>query len=161
MNDPTKPLFGESSLIPIFLALPVIVIVAGGVWAYRARPKMLASLERGEADGRAFAKAKKTATECFDGATAAMDGYANPPEPSAAAFLEACLSQSGGAKTEGNKHSAPTRGVLEAWSRDECKARGREGDKHCALLVQVANVDPCRTPFAGQTRAAMRWECPR
>lgn len=161
VNDPTKPLFGESALFPIFLALPVIVIILGGVWAFRSRPQMIASLERGETDGRAFAKDKKTASECFDGATSAMDGYDNPPEPTAAAFLEACLVQSGISKTEGTKHSAPTRGALEAWARDECKGRGREGDKHCALLVQVANLDPCRAPFLGQSRAAMRWSCPR
>jgi hypothetical protein len=161
LSDPTKPLFGERAIVPFFLALPVLVLIAGGIWAFRARPHMIEVLERGEAEGRALAhEGHPSPSDCLDGAVEAMDRYGEPPEPPAAAFLEACLSQSGAPKTGGDKQSAPTRGALEAWARDECKARGREGDKHCARLMQVANVDPCRPPFAGQTHAALRWSCP-
>lgn len=161
-TEPSKPLFGEGAFYPIVLGLPALLLVIGGIWAFRQRPQMMASLERGEAEGRTFASTKQTPSACFDGALRAMDTYEEPREPGAAAFLESCLSVSGLPKTTGTKHSAPSRGQLERWARDECTARGREGDKHCALLIQLANLDPCTEPFTGgQTKAALPWACQR
>lgn len=161
-SNESKHTFGEGgAFVPFLFALPIVLLAISGIWAFRARPQMMASLERGEAEGRAYAaSAKKTPSECLDAATAAMDGYVEPREPGAAAFLESCLKTSGLPVTTGSKHSAPTRGQLEAWTRDECAARGRAGDKHCSLLLQLANLDPCAKPFVGQTRAAAPWACP-
>lgn len=161
-SQESKYTFGErGAFVPFLIAVPLVLLAISGLWALRGRPQMMASLERGEADGRAFAtSAKKTPSECLDGATAVMENYVEPREPGAAAFLESCLKTSGLPITTGHKHSAPTRGQLEAWTRDECAARGHAGDKHCSLLLQLANLDPCAHPFVGQTRAVASWTCP-
>ena len=158
MSD--KPLF-EGALVPILIVAPIVVLAIGGVWAMRARPSVIATLEGGERAGREFAAAPKTATECLDGALAALDRMPEPREPGCAAFLEACLTVSGLPKsTAGTKHSSPTRGAYEKWSREECTARGRSGDKSCALLLQLTNVDPCAAPFRGQAHTPAGWPCP-
>lgn len=157
----SKPLFGPGLFYPMLLSFPIVLLGVGAMFAFRHRPEMMSELRRGESDGRAFVQegGKKTASECLDGAADALDTYSDPVEPGGAAFLEACLVESGLERTGGSKHSAPTRGQLEGWARDECKARGREGDKHCVLLVQLANIDPCNGVFLGQTKAAPRWQC--
>jgi hypothetical protein len=155
-----RPLFGESLFVPLLLVIPIVVLAIGAIWAVRARPSVVATLQRGESEGRAFAHVnKQTVSTCLDGAIATLDRLDQPIEPGAAAFFEACLSESGLPKIGGAKQSAPTRALLEAWSRDECAARGRSGDKHCVLLLQLANVDPCAPMFAGQTTAAAPWQC--
>ena len=106
-----KPLF-EGALVPILIAAPIVVLAIGGVWALRARPNGIAALESGERAGREFAAAPKTASECLDGALAALDRMPEPREPACAAFLEACLTVSGLPKsTAGAKHTSPTRGI--------------------------------------------------
>jgi hypothetical protein len=155
-----KPLF-EGALVPILIVAPILVLAIGGIWALRARPNVIATLERGEHAGREFAATPKTANECLDGALDALDQMPEPREPGCAAFLEACLTVSGLPKSSaGAKHTSPTRGAYESWSRDECAARGRGGDKSCALLLQLTNVDPCGAPFRAQTKTPAKWECP-
>lgn len=161
-NEPKKHLFGEGLFYPFLFGLPILMIAAGGVYAFRGRGKMMASLETGEADGRAFATADggpKSASACLNGALDAMGRYGAPPEPGGAAFLESCLATAGLPKTGGAKQSAPTRGFLERWTRDECAARGHAGDPHCTLMMQLANLDPCAPPFVGVAEAKPPWTC--
>lgn len=159
MSD-DKPLF-QGLVVPLMLALPIVVLAAGGLWALRGRPAVIATLSNGEKLGRAFATPARSPSECLDGALAALTNLEEPREPGAAAFLEACLIVSNHPKSTGPKHSARTRGEYETWAREECAARGRAGDKSCALLVQLANVDPCGPPFKGEVRAPARWDCVR
>jgi len=162
-EDKSKPLFGENAFVPVLLGLPIMLLAAGGIWAFRSRGSVMATLEQGEAAGRAYAAsssttAKRSPSECLDGAIGSLDDLAEPREPGAAAFLAACLQVSGHARLGDTKQSAPRRGLLEGWARDECAARGH-GDQTCSRFIQVADVDPCRDPFKGQTKAPPRWDC--
>ncbi|MBK6693758.1 MAG: hypothetical protein IPG50_16340 [Myxococcales bacterium] len=159
-DEDDKGLFGGGLFTPLFFALPIALVAFGGFVAFRGKDEMKAVLTRGEAEGRAFAVPKRSASECFDGAVLAMDRMNEPREPGAAAFFEACLETSGLEKTTGTKHSAPSRGLLDDWAKRECAARGRVGDAQCALFVGLANVDVCRAPFRGQAKAEARWQCP-
>jgi len=108
-----RPLFGESLFVPLLLVIPIVVLAIGAIWAVRARPSVVATLQRGESEGRAFAHVnKQTVSTCLDGAIATLDRLDQPIEPGAAAFFEACLSESGLPKIGGAKQSAPTRALL-------------------------------------------------
>lgn len=162
-NEPKKHLFGEGLFYPFLFGLPIVIIAAGGIYAFRGRGRMMASLERGEADGRVFAQSdggRKTVSACVDGAVDAMASYGAPPEPGGAAFFESCLVTAGIPKTGGSKQSAPTRGLYERWTRDECSARGHDGDAHCSLFLQLVNADPCVAPFNAAAQAKAPWTCP-
>lgn len=161
MAEEKRSLFGGGSFVPILLVAPIAVLAIGGVWAMRNRGEVFASLSQGEREGRAFAASKKTANECLDGALAAIATLEEPREPAASAFLEACLTVSGLEKSTGNKHSSQTRKAFELWSREECSARGYDGDKRCALFMQLTNVDPCGGTFKGVTKTPPRWDCAR
>jgi len=99
-EDKSKPLFGENAFVPVLLGLPIMLLAAGGIWAFRSRGSVMATLEQGEAAGRAYAAsssttAKRSPSECLDGAIGSLDDLAEPRGPGAAAFLAACLQVSG------------------------------------------------------------------
>lgn len=159
-EEDKRGLFGGASFAPVLLVLPIVVIAIGGVWAMRNRGEVIATLSKGEQEGRAFASVKRSPNECLDGALAAMGHLDEPREPAASSFLEACLVVSGHQKsTAGNKHTSQTRKSFELWSREECSARGYDGDKSCALFLQLANIDPCGGTFKGATKMPAKWDC--